>query len=51
MSENEQELITIIRENDNPEQALLVAVEVILSFLVQPESSQEPSAVCLPGPA
>lgn len=51
MSETEQELITLIRENDNPEQALLVAIDVILSFLAQPESSPEPSVACSPEPA
>ena len=40
MTDNEQELIKIIRENDNPEQALVTAVETILSYLRQRESSQ-----------
>ena len=38
MSNNEIELINIIRENNNPEQALLVATKVILDFLKQHES-------------
>ena len=42
------ELIRIIRENDNPEQALLTATLVILDYLKQHESFEEPSAVCLP---
>ena len=48
MSNNEIELINMIRENDNPEQALMAATLVILGFLKQHESSEEPSAVCLP---
>ena len=51
MTENELELIKIIRENDNKEQAILTAVESILSFLEQHESSLKPSAVCLQGQA
>ena len=42
------ELIRMIRENDNPEQALLTATMVILDYLRQHESSEEPVAVCLP---
>ena len=41
------ELIKLVRENDNPEQALLTATLVILGYLTQHESSEEPSAVCL----
>ncbi len=42
------ELIKLIRENDNPEQALLTATLVILDYLKQHESSEEQVAVCLP---
>ena len=42
------ELIKIIRENDNPEQALLTATLVILDYLKQHELSEEQAAVCLP---
>jgi hypothetical protein len=42
------ELIKLVRENDNPEQALLTATLVILEFLKQHESFEEQSAVCLP---
>ena len=38
MTENEMKLINLIRENDNPEQALSTAVDIILLSLVQPES-------------
>lgn len=46
MTENEKELIRIIRENDNPEQALITTAVIILGFLKQHESFEEPSAVC-----
>ena len=42
------ELIELIRENDNPEQAILTATLVILDYLKQHESSEELTAVCLP---
>ena len=42
------ELIKLVRENDNPEQALLTATLVILDYLTQHESSEEPTVVCLP---
>ena len=48
MNENEMELIKLIRENDNPEQALMAATLVILGYLKQHESSEEQAAVCLP---
>ena len=48
MKENEIALLNMIRENDNPEQALLTATEIILGFLKQHESSEEQAAVCLP---
>jgi hypothetical protein len=49
MTENELELITLIRENDNPEQALMAAAVIILGFLKQHESSVEQAAVALQG--
>ena len=42
------ELIRLIRENDNPEQALMAAATIILGYLKQHESSEEPVAVGLP---
>lgn len=42
------ELIKLIRENDNPEQALMAAAAIIIGFLKQHESSEEQAAVCLP---
>ena len=47
MTDHEEELIKLIRENDNPEQALMTAAVVILGFLKQHESFEVPSAVCL----
>ena len=47
MSKNEIELIDMIRENDNPGQALNAAVVIILGYLKQHESSEEPSVVGL----
>ena len=44
MTANEIELINLIRENDNPGQALTVAVETILIYLKQHESSEVQSA-------
>lgn len=44
MTNNERELINIIRENENPEQALLTAVLIIGAVLEQSLSSREPFA-------
>jgi hypothetical protein len=41
------ELIKLVRENDNPEQALMAAATVILGYLKQHESSEEPVAADL----
>ena len=47
MTANEIELINIIRENDNPEQALMIATAIILDFLKPHESFEGQAAVCL----
>lgn len=47
MTENEKELIKMIRANDNVEKALTTVAVIILGFLKQHESSQEPSAAFL----
>lgn len=39
MTDNEKELIKLIRENDNPEHALMTAAVIVLGFLRQHESS------------
>lgn len=33
MTENERELINLIRESDNPQQALATAMELMIDFL------------------
>ena len=38
MSNNELELVSIIRENDNPEQVVLTAIKVFSAFLEQLEA-------------
>jgi hypothetical protein len=47
MTENEKELISLIRESNDPEQALMTATVIILSFLKQRESYQERDSVAL----
>ena len=47
MTDNEKELIRIIRENDNWEQALMTATVIIVDFLKRHESSEEQAPVCL----
>ena len=41
MSTHEAELFKIIHENDNPEKAVLTAIEVFTAFLEQLEASPE----------
>ena len=43
MPTNQELLLNLIRENDNPEQALQIAINVITSYLEQSLSYQEPS--------
>ena len=47
MTANEIELINLIRENDNPGQALMAAAVIILGYLKQHGSSEEQAAVGL----
>ena len=47
MSENEIELIRMIRGNDNPGQALMIAALVIMGYLKQHGSSEEQAAADL----
>ena len=42
MTDNEKELLRTIRENDNPARALMTATLIVLGFLKQHGSSQEP---------
>ena len=46
MTENKRELIKLILENDNPEQALMTAAVIIFEFLKIHESVQEENVVC-----
>ena len=46
MTENKVELIKLIFENDDLEQAVLTAAAIISDFLKQHESSQEQIAAC-----
>jgi hypothetical protein len=41
MTTKEKELIQLIRDSDDPEKAILTAVEIITEFLRQGESAQE----------
>lgn len=47
MTENERKLIQLIRENDNPDKALLTAIDTILLFLTQQRSSEEQAVAYL----
>lgn len=46
LCKNEEELLKIIRENDNPEQAAMTAITVFAAFLEQLGADPEPPAVC-----
>lgn len=50
MTNNEQELIYIIRNSKDPDRALQIATEIILDYLMQRESSQSQSADLQPEP-
>lgn len=45
MTDNEIELLNLIRENDNPEQALVTAIEIMLSLLTHLEAFELESVV------
>ena len=49
MTNNEIELINIIHENDNPEQALIVAMLTVISYLKQHESFEVQDVAYLQG--
>lgn len=46
MTDNEKELLNIIQSYNNKEIALKIAMDIILEFLKQDESSQEPQLAC-----
>jgi hypothetical protein len=45
MTENEKKLLETIRNHPETEQAVEIAIKIILEFLEQGESSQEPPLV------
>lgn len=47
MTNNEKELLRIIRENDNPARALMTATLIVLGYLKQHGSSATPSSADL----
>ena len=49
MTDNEKKLINMIRDHNNPEKAMAIALAVICWHLRQPRSSATPSVVDLRG--
>lgn len=47
MTNNEMELLKMIRENDNPIQALMTAIIIVQGYLKQHESFEEQAPACL----
>ena len=47
MTENELELLYIIRNHDNPEKALGIAIDLLIDFLEKREAPQDTSSVHL----
>ena len=47
MTSEKMELINLINENDNPEQAVMTAASIILDLLKQHESFEEQASACL----
>ena len=47
LSKNEIELMRIVSENDNPEMAVLTAIEVFTAFLEQPVAVPVLQVACL----
>lgn len=50
MTKDEIKLINMIRAQDDPENALATALRIIISYLEQHESFEEPSVAYLPEP-
>jgi hypothetical protein len=48
LREKEEELLKIIRENDNPEQAVMTAIKIFTAFLERPEEAPMLQPVDLP---
>ena len=49
MTKNEQELIDLIRNNDNPQQAVMTAIDIICQYIRQHGSLRVPPAADPPG--
>lgn len=47
MTQNEQELINIIRTSEDPQQAMMTAIDIICQYLMQHGSLQEQPAADL----
>lgn len=45
MTDNERELLNIIRNHDNPERAMEIAIELMIDFLAQREVPPDTSSV------
>ena len=45
MTENEQELLNIIRNHDNPEQAIEIAIKLMIDFLKMREAPPDTFSV------
>ena len=41
MNANEIELLSLVRDNNNPDQALVISINIILDYLKQHESFEE----------
>ena len=44
MTRNEYELMYLIRTSDNPQKAMMTAIDIICQYIKQHESLQEPPA-------
>lgn len=51
MTDNERELLSIIRAHDNPIQAVKIAIDLMADFLTKREVPQDTSSVHLRGSA
>ena len=45
MTDNEHELLNIIRTHDNPDTALRIAIDLMIDFLKRHEAPQDTSSV------
>lgn len=45
MTDNEIQLLSMVRDHDNPEQAVMTAIDIILKYLTLPESFESTLSV------